>query len=86
MVQAGDKVRVKALKDALISIGACEITQNDVEMLNLPIYQKKYVFLASPIIFTFLDKETFEHFKPLKNGAALEIAHVRNGLIGLLKR
>ena len=86
MVQAGDKIRVKALKDALISIGACEITKTDVEMLNLPIYQKKYIFLASPIIFTFLDKEAFGHFKPLKNGVALEIAHARNGLIGLLRK
>jgi hypothetical protein len=86
MVQAGDKIRVKALKDALVSIGACEITKNDVEMLNLTIYQKKYVFLASPIIFAFLDKETFKHFKPLRNGVALEIAHARNSLIGILRR
>ena len=86
MVQAGDKIRIKALRDALISIGACEITQNDAEALNLPIHQKKYAFLASPITFTLLDKETFEHFKPLKNGVALEISHARNGLIGILRK
>ena len=83
MVQAGDRIRIKALKDALISIGVCEITQDNVKSLNLPICQKKYAFLAFPITFAFLYEETFEHFKPITNGVALEIAHARNGLIGL---
>jgi hypothetical protein len=86
MVQAGDKVRIRALKDALISIGACEITQNDVEALNLPTCQKKYAFMASPMTFALLDKEIFERFKSIKNGASLEIAHARNGLIGLRRQ
>ena len=86
MVQAGDKNRVKALKDALVSIGACEMTQDDAAALNLPIYQRKYAFMAFPITYTLLDKETFERFKPLKNGIALEIAHARNGLIGILRK
>ena len=86
MVQAGDKVRIKALKDALISIGACEITQKDVEILNLPIYKRKYSFLATIMNFVLLDEETFERFKPINNGTALEIAHAVNGLIGLRRR
>ena len=85
MVQAGDKIRVKALKNALVSIGACEMTQDDAAALNLPIYKRKYVFMAFPVTYTLLDKETFERFKPLKNGVALEIAHARNGLIGILR-
>ena len=86
MAQAGDKIRIKALKDALISIGVCEITQDNAKELNLPICQKKYAFLASPITFAFLDEENFEQFKPITNGAALEIAHARNGLIGLRRK
>jgi hypothetical protein len=86
MVQAGDKTRIEALKKALISIGACEITQEDAEILNLPIYQRKYSFLASIMTFVLLDKETFERFNPLKNGTALEIAHAKNGLIGLCRK
>ena len=86
MVQAGDKIVIKALKDAFISIGVCEITRENVKTLNLPVCKKKYASLASPITFVFLDEETFKHHKPIKNGAALEIAHARNGLIGIRRK
>ena len=85
MVQAGDKVRIKALKNALISIGACEITREEADALGVPIRQKKYAFLAAPMTFALLDDETFVRFKTLKSDVTLEIAHVRNGLIGLCR-
>ncbi|MCL2146972.1 MAG: hypothetical protein FWH52_04100 [Synergistaceae bacterium] len=86
MVQAGDKSRIKALKEALISIGACEITRGDAEMLNLTIKHKKYSFLSSPLNFVLLDDRDFSRFEPLKDGVSLEIAHFNNGLIGILRR
>jgi hypothetical protein len=86
MVQAGDKNRIKALKNFLISVGACEMTFDDAKTLNLPLCKKQYSFLTSPMTFVLLDAANFKRFKPLKNGVALEIAHARNGLIGIQRK
>jgi hypothetical protein len=83
MVQAGDKHRVEALKMFLISVGCCEITRDDIEDLGLNVYKKKYKFCAAPLIYVLLDAETFGRFKPLTNDVALEVAHMRNGVIGI---
>jgi hypothetical protein len=83
MVQAGDKARIGALKAALVSIGVCEISQQEAEELKLPLRQKKYAFLAGTMTFALLDENTFARFKPLADPVSLEIAHARNGLIGI---
>ena len=70
MVQAEDKSRIKALKEALISIGACEITREDAEMLNLTIYHRRYSFLSSTLNFVLLDDRDFSRFKSLKDGVS----------------
>jgi hypothetical protein len=85
MVQAGDKHRVEVLKMFLISVGCCEITRADVETLKLNVYKKKYKFCAAPLIYALLDAETFSRFKPLTNDVDLEVAHLRNGVIGIRK-
>jgi hypothetical protein len=83
MVQAGDKHRVEALKMFLVSVGCCEITRDDIETLGLSVYKKKYKFCAAPLIYVLLDAETFSKFKPLTNDIDLEVAHIRNGVIGI---
>jgi hypothetical protein len=83
MVQAGDKHRVEALKMFLISVGCCEITRDDIDVLGLTVYEKKYRFCAAPLIYVLLDAENFERFKPLTNDIDLEAAHIRNGVIGI---
>ena len=85
MVQAGDKNRIKALLDALISIGACDITFEDIEKLQLPVYKKKYSFSATTLTCVLLDEHTFNRFRRLTDPVALEVAHIRNGVIGLRK-
>jgi hypothetical protein len=83
MVQAGDKHRVEALKMFLISVGCCEITFDDIKTLGLSVYKKKYKFCAASLIYVLLDAETFSRFKPLTNDVDLEVAQIRNGVIGI---
>ena len=83
MVQAGDKNRVKALKNFLVSIGSCEITHEDARNLNLPVFKKKYSFSSTHLIYVLLPPPVFARFKRLANSIDLEIAHIRNGLIGI---
>lgn len=83
MLQAGDKLRIKALKAFLLSIGVCEITFEDIEKLNLPIYDKKYSFTEAILTYVLLDPDTFARFKFLATPATLEIARMRNGVIGI---
>jgi hypothetical protein len=85
MVQAGGKHRVEALKAFLISVGSCEITFDEIKSLGLTVFEKKYSFCASPLTYAFLDVKTFERFKPIKNGVDLEIAFMRDGVIGIRK-
>ena len=86
MVQAGDKNRIKALKSFLISIGVCEITFEDVKNFNLTVQERKYSFSTVVLTYAFLENEYFNRFKRLENPVLLEIAHIRNGLIGIRKR
>jgi hypothetical protein len=83
MVQAGDKHRVEALKMFLVSVGCCEIRREDIEALGLKVYKKKYKFCAAPLIYVLLDAETFSRFKPLTNDVDLEVAYMRNGVLGI---
>jgi hypothetical protein len=83
MVQAGDKHRVEALKMFLISVGCCEITHDDIETLGLTVYEKKYKFCAAPLIYVLLGAENFKRFTPLTNAIDLEVAHIRNSVIGI---
>jgi hypothetical protein len=85
MIQAGDKHRVEALKMFLISVGSCEITHDDITALGLTVYKKKYRFCAEPLVYVLLDADTFARFKPLTNDIDLEVAHIRNGVIGIRK-
>jgi hypothetical protein len=86
MVQAGNKHRIEALKKFLISVGACEITPDDIDILDLTVREKKYGFCGEPLTYVLLDDETFSMFKPLTNEIDLEVARVRNGVIGIRYR
>ena len=86
MAQAGDKIRIKAMINVLVTSGACEIKYEEAEALKLPVYEKKYSFLAEPLVYVLLNAVDFARFKPLNNSIALEVAHIRNGLIGIRKR
>jgi hypothetical protein len=86
MVQAGNKHRVDALKKFLISAGSCEITFREIEALGLTVFEKKYSFCASPLTYVLLDSGTFGRFKPIKNSVDLEIACMRDGVIGIRRR
>ena len=83
MVQAGNKHRVEALKAFLISVGSCVITFKDIESLGLTVFEKKFSFCASPLTYVLLDAGTFVRFKPIKDSADLEIACIRDGVIGI---
>lgn len=83
IVQAGDRNRIKALKNFLISVGACEITYKEAESLGLEIRKKKYSFSTVCLSYVLMDAQDFDSFKPLKNPVDLEVAHIRNGLIGI---
>ena len=83
MVRAGDKHRVDALKKFLIAVGACEISQEEIETLKLTIHEKKFSFSSVPLIYVLLDEKKFGRFKPLKNTSDLETARIRNGVIGI---
>ena len=83
LVQAGDKIRVKALKKALLSIGVCEITKEEAKLLGALIREKKYTFMGNTISYVLLNEENFSRFKRINNSTKLEIAHIRNGLIGI---
>jgi hypothetical protein len=85
MVQAGGKHRVEALKKFLISVGSCEITFDEIKSLGVTVFEKKYSFCPSPLTYVFLDAEIFERFKPIKNSVDLEIAFMRDGVIGIRK-
>ena len=83
MVQAGDKSRIRALKQALISIGCCEIKPADVHRLGLIVYRKKYCFMPTAINIVLLSDEQFKDFLQIQTPVDLEVAYIRNGLIGL---
>jgi len=86
MVQAGDKLRINALINALISIGACEITREDIADLELEIKEKRFSFTPAPIKFVMLDNTTFSKFEPLMTPLDLEYSHMRNGVIGIREK
>ena len=71
--------------NALISIGACDITFEDIEKLGLPVCRKKYSFSATPLTCVLLDEVTFRRYTRLATPVELEVAHIRNGVIGLRK-
>ena len=83
MVRAGDKRRVDALKKFLISVGACEISPEEIDALGLTIREKKFSFSPVPLIYALLDENNFSRFKPLKSAADLEASRIRNGVIGI---
>ena len=85
MVQAGDRHRVEALKKFLISVGSCEITRDDITSLGLTVFEKRYKFCSAPLTYVLMDEETFSRFKPLTNNVDLEVAAIRNGVIGIRK-
>jgi hypothetical protein len=86
MVQAGNKHRVEALKAFLISAGSCEITFDEIKSLELTVFEKKYSFCASPLTYALLDAATFGRFKPINNSVDLEVACMRDGVIGIRRR
>jgi hypothetical protein len=85
MVQAGGKHRVEALKAFLVSVGSCEITFDEIKALGLTVFEKKYSFCAAPLTYALLGADAFERFKPIKNSVDLEIACMRDGVIGIRK-
>ena len=86
LVKAGDKNRIVALKDAFISIGCCELTREDAERMGRTVNIKKYCFMSAPISFVMLSPEEFKEFKQITKPVDLEVAHFKNGLIGLLDK
>lgn len=66
LVQSGDKLRVDALKQFLLSVGVCELTFEEALKLRCVIHRKKYRFMGNEIVFVFLDHDTFKKF-PLLN-------------------
>ena len=84
MVQAGDKIRVEALKMFLLSVGSCEITFEEIESLGLPIYEKKFSFCGAPMTYVLLSPKIFGRFRRLTDNVDLEVTRVRNGVIGIM--
>jgi len=86
MVQAGDKKRIEALLNALVSIGACEITRAEIAELGLEIKEKRFPFTPVPLKFVMLGDTAFSKFEPLTTSLALEYSHMRNGVIGIREK
>lgn len=86
MGQAGDKIRLKALKKVLVSNGACEITFEDISKLGLVVMEKSFCFTPTQLVFVWLDEKTFNKFKPITNTIALDGALYRHGIIGLRRK
>lgn len=86
MIQAGDKIRIKALKEALISIGVCGITFEDISILGLDVQEKHFSFTPKPLIFVLLDEKTFNEYKPITNSIELQVSLYTNGVIGLRRK
>lgn len=86
MGQAGDKIRLKALKKVLVSNGACEITFEDISRLGLVVMEKSFCFTPTRLIFVWLDEINFNKFKSITNTIALEVALCRHGVIGLRRK
>lgn len=86
MVQAGDKGRIQAMKKALISIGACELTQKEVCENNFLVRGKKFSFCSAPLSLALLDEQDFERFPIISSPVKLEAAHIRNGVIGIRRK
>jgi hypothetical protein len=61
MVQAGDKHRVGALMDFLLSVGSCALTLEDAAKHGLKIYEKNFSFMGSVFVYSLLDK-TIQQF------------------------
>lgn len=83
MVQAGDKIRLDALKEALLSIGVCELTRNDVEQNAYAVQEKKFAFNATPLTYVLLDGDEFNRFPRIASSIDLEVAHALNGVVGI---
>jgi hypothetical protein len=83
MAQAGDKLRVSALIDFLVSVGSCEITFDDAKTYGLEVRRKKFSFMGSPLVFAFLDPMLFTHFRQIMDRVDLQVAGNRNGIIGI---
>lgn len=86
MGQAGDKIRLKALKKFLVSNGACEITFEDISRLGLVVMEKSFCFTPTRLVFVWLDEKTFSKFKPVTNTIVLDGALYRHGVIGLRRK
>jgi hypothetical protein len=81
MVQAGDRHRVGALMDFLVSQGACAITLDDASSLGLEVIRKKMGLAARALALAFLDPGLFVRFRRIKDRAGLQAAAMRNGIV-----
>jgi hypothetical protein len=85
MVQAGNKIRVEALKMFLLSVGSCEITFDEIDSLGLPVYEKKFSFCGAPMTYALLPPKLFGRYRRLADNVDLEVTRVRNGVIGIMR-
>lgn len=86
MVRAGDKIRIVALKKALLSIGSCVLTFEDVGRNGYLVQEKKFSFSLTPLIYVLLAPDDFVKYPSITSPIALEVAHIRNGLIGIRRK
>ena len=83
MVQAGNKHRIDALKKFLVAVGSCEISYEEINALGLVINEKKFGFCSAPFTYVLLGEVDFGRFKSIENTVDLEVARIRNGVIGI---
>lgn len=86
MVQAGNKTRIDAMKRALLSIGVCELTLNDIQNNGYRTQEKAFSFSAESLTYVLLDEDEFNQFSRINNGVDFEVAHIRNGVIGIRRK
>ncbi len=83
MLQAGNMIRIRGLKEALISMGVCVVQPEYVKEHHLPILKKEFSFTTLVLNYVLLDKDEFDRFEVITSAVMLEVTHMRNGLIGL---
>lgn len=83
MRQAGDRYAIEGLKLFLINYGACVISKEDIEKYSLKTIDKNYFFMSGPLHLVLVPDKIFNYFARINDNVELEVAHIKNGCIGL---